>query len=401
MTYLSPRPTPSRDADIGMPTAAPAHPLESAPKHPFEGVSRGHGPAPRTGRMAWPLAHDDPITHLPILILYPHSRCNCRCLMCDIWRSTTRDELAPEDVARWLLDARSLGIKRVLLSGGEALMHSRFSALCAVLRDQGIGITLLSTGLLLKRHAADVVRSCDEVVVSLDGPAAIHNTIRAVPRAFERLRDGVAALRAASTASGNPVCVSGRCAVHRENFRHLRHTVATAHAIGLERISFLAADVTSTAFNRPDGWDETRTGQIALDAEQLPDLAAEIDALEGEYAGDFESGYIAESPQKLRHRLHQYYAALLGQATFQPNTCNAPWVSSVIEADGTVRPCFFQPSLGNIASASPNDITQHGSALAAVLNSPHAIAWRRGLDTNRNDICKRCVCTLTLRGGPP
>jgi hypothetical protein len=23
----------------------------------------------------------DPITELPILILYPHSRCNCRCVM--------------------------------------------------------------------------------------------------------------------------------------------------------------------------------------------------------------------------------------------------------------------------------------------------------------------------------
>ena len=26
------------------------------------------------------------ITSLPILILMPHSACNCRCVMCDIWK---------------------------------------------------------------------------------------------------------------------------------------------------------------------------------------------------------------------------------------------------------------------------------------------------------------------------
>src|SRR5205823_1489535 len=116
---------------------------------------------------------------------------------------------------------------------------------------------------------------------------------------------------------------------------------------------------------------------------------AEIDALEREHAADCASGFIAESPAKLRRRLTQYYAALLGQADFAPNDCNAPWVSSVIESDGTVRPCFFQPPLGNVHAAG---------SLDAVLNSPEAIAWREGLDTRRDAICRRCVCTLALRG---
>jgi radical SAM protein with 4Fe4S-binding SPASM domain len=59
----------------------------------------------------------------------------------------------------------------------------------------------------------------------------------------------------------------------------------------------------------------------------------------------------------------------------------------VIESDGTVRPCFFQPPLGNIHEAG---------GLAAILNSPESVAWRRGLDTHRDAICRRCVCTLSL-----
>jgi Fe-coproporphyrin III synthase len=331
-----------------------------------------------------PLPRADPITRLPILILFPHSRCNCRCLMCDIWRTTTKTEIAPDDVARWIEEWRGLGVRRVVLSGGEALLHSRLWELCDHLRSVDIGITILSTGLLLRRHAAELVRRCDDVVVSLDGPQPIHDQIRNVPRAYERLAEGVAAVKFADS----KVLVTGRCTIQRSNFLSLRATVDAAHALGLDRISFLAADVSSEAFNRPGGWDDDRVAQVALEPDDLPLLAAEIDALEREYAADFASGYIAESPLKLRRRLSQYYAALQGQGEFFPNNCNAPWVSSVIESDGTVRPCFFQPPLGNIYAAG---------SLDAILNSPEAIAWRRGLDMQRDAICRKCVCTLSLR----
>ena len=329
----------------------------------------------------------DPITQLPILILFPHSRCNCRCVMCDIWRSTTRTELSATDVARWIDEWRELGVRRVVLSGGEALLHSHLWELCDHLRAADIGVTVLTTGLLLRRHAAELVKRCDDVVVSLDGPQATHDRIRNVPRAFERLAEGVAAVKEADAR----VVVSGRCTIQRSNYAELRATVAAAHSLGLDRISFLAADVSSDAFNRPDGWDGERVAQVALDAQDIPRLAAELDAMERDCAADFASGYIAESPAKLRRRLAQYYSALLGDAEFAPNDCNAPWVSSVIESDGTVRPCFFQPPLGNIFS---------GQSLGAILNSEEAVAWRQGLDVRRDAICRKCVCTLSLKSQP-
>lgn len=349
MTRLQPQPVPD----------APGTPLPLLPRH-------------------------DPIEQLPILILYPHSRCNCRCLMCDIWRASTSDELATEDIARWLAEWRAAGVQRVVLSGGEALLHSQIWQVCDLLRAADIGITLLSTGILLRRHATALVGRCDDVVVSLDGPQPIHDQIRAIPSAYAKLAQGVAAVKAASSA----VTVTGRCTVQRANIHALRATVAAAHDLGLDRISFLAADVSSEAFNRPDGWSSERTAQVAPEADELPVLRAELDALEREHAADFASGFIAEPPIKLRQRLLQYYAALHGQGDFFPNTCNAPWVSSVIEADGTVRPCFFQPPLGNIHQTQ---------SLLALLNAPEAVKWRRSLDTQRDPICRRCVCTLSLR----
>ena len=45
------------------------------------------------------------ITQLPILILYPHSRCNCRCVMCDIWKTSESREISAADLERHAADA--------------------------------------------------------------------------------------------------------------------------------------------------------------------------------------------------------------------------------------------------------------------------------------------------------
>ena len=137
-----------------------------------------------------------------------------------------------------------------MLSGGEALMHQNLWLLCELLRELNpdLKITLLSTGLLLKAFAADVVKWCDEVIVSLDGSRDVHDAIRRVPRGFER--HGRRHRRAARAAS-RTIRSAARCVLQRNNFRDLPNIVDAAHEIGLNRISFMSVDVSSTAFNRP------------------------------------------------------------------------------------------------------------------------------------------------------
>jgi Fe-coproporphyrin III synthase len=319
---------------------------------------------------------------LPVLILMPHSRCNCRCVMCDIWKANrNKREISRNQLARHVDGLKKLHVQWVVLSGGEALMHSDLWALCDLLKRLPARITLLSTGLLLEANAVGVVRWCDDVIVSLDGGREAHDAIRRVPEAYDRLAAGVAALR--GEAGGYRV--TGRCVIQRQNFRELPRVIDAAHALGLDQISFLAVDVSSEAFNRPARWDGDRVDETRL----APIEAAEFERLVEEtiqrYAADFASGFVAESPAKLR-RLPRYFAALNGGGDFPATVCNAPWVSSVVEADGTVRPCFFHRSLGNA----------HEQPLDEILNSPAAIAFRRGLDVTRDPICRKCVCTLHL-----
>ena len=317
---------------------------------------------------------------LPVLVLNPHSRCNCRCKMCDIWKTTNAQEISVQDLERQLESLERLRVRWVVLSGGEPLMHSNLWRLIESLRDRQIRITLLSSGLLLGRHAASVAKCVDDVIISLDGPAKVLDSIRGVPGAFDITAAGIA-----SILEHDPgFRISARCTVQRSNFRQLRDTVDAARRLRLNSISFLAADVDSPAFARPNGWPAEKKAAIGLDSAEVAALESEIEALISRAdCGHF----VCESPAKLR-RIVRHFRAVLGETPPVAPVCNAPWKSAVVEADGTVRPCFFHPSIGHLNSGKP---------LHQILNGPEAVAFRDSLDVATNTICKKCVCSLHWR----
>ncbi len=323
------------------------------------------------------------IYSLPVVVLMPHSACNCRCVMCDIWMANrNKRELSRDDLAPHLPSLRRFGAKHVVLSGGEALMHSNLWTLCDLLREAGVArITLLSTGLLLERRAAEVVRWCDEVTVSLDGSRSVHDRIRNIPNAYDRLAAGVRALKGLAP----DFRVTARSVVQQQNYADLPNIIEAAKTLGLDQISFLAVDVSSSAFNRPHGWPPERVAAVALTSADVTRFTQVVEETIARYPDEFASSFVAESPARLR-RLPRYFAALNREGEFPGNTCNAPWVSTVIEADGTVRPCFFHRSLGNIRDRPLDEI----------LNSREAIEFRRQLDIRRDPICRKCVCTLYI-----
>jgi MoaA/NifB/PqqE/SkfB family radical SAM enzyme len=154
----------------------------------------------------------------------------------------------------------------------------------------------------------------------------------------------------------------------------------------LNGISFLAADLTSSAFNRPLIWPTSRQAEIGLSLSELGVLEDQIETLIRDSEEEFGAGFVAESPEKLR-RIARHFRVHLGLESGESPVCNAPWTSAVIEADGEVRPCFFHPSIGNLRSAS----------LEAILNGAKGLNFRRSLDITANAICRNCVCSLNYR----
>ena len=177
--------------------------------------------------------------------------------------------------------------------------------------------------------------------------------------------------------------MSARCTVQKENHRALRATAAAAREIDLNSISYLAADLTSLAFNRSEGWSHGRQERVALHAAEVEDLSTEIEDLIREHKTESDSGFVLESPAKLR-RIVQHFRAHLAQAEHVAPRCNAPWVSAVLEASGDVRPCFFHPAIGNVNKGT----------LSEILNGPAALLFRSTLDVATNPVCRSCVCSL-------
>ena len=325
------------------------------------------------------------VTHrldsLPILALSVHSACNCRCVMCDIWKANgDKREISADDLERHVDAIRALHVQRVMLTGGEPLLHRNLWALCTKLQALGIRITLVTTGLLIGRHAADIAASVDTVVISLDGDREAHDGIRRVKGGFDRIAGGVTALR-----GEHPVPrLIARSVVQRGNCASLHQTVAAAHRLGFDGISFLAADLSSSAFNRLEPWSAERIDEVVVGIDNLAALEASIEQAVAESPHLFHEGFVVGGRASL-DRILQYYRAVGGRAEFPTVRCNAPWVSAVLEPDGQLRPCFFHPAYGSAAAG-----------LEDVLNSPKAISFRQSLGVERDETCRRCVCSLSL-----
>jgi MoaA/NifB/PqqE/SkfB family radical SAM enzyme len=325
------------------------------------------------------------IKALPVVILMPHSACNCRCVMCDIWKGNHNlKQLTEDDIAGLMSSLKKFRTQQVLMSGGEALLNKNFFRFCEILRKENIKVSLLSTGLTLKKNAEQIVEWVNDIIVSIDGDEDTHDVIRNIPGAFNKLKEGIAAIKFLKPSFK----ITGRTVIHQLNFRRWPEIIEAAKEIGLQQISFLPADVSSHAFNRELIWDKNRQQEILLSRNDLPELKNVIDNLLITNENDFNNKFIAESREKIM-KIYTYYAAFYGLNNFPYKRCNAPWVSTVIESDGNVRPCFFHEGYGNIRTKSLDEI----------INSEKAINFRKNLDMDKNETCMKCVCYLNLAPG--
>lgn len=320
---------------------------------------------------------------LPVVIFHATSRCNSRCVSCDWWRSDGAGDLTLAEIDLLAAGLPGLGVRVVVFSGGEPLLRPDVFDAAVRFSTRGLALHLLTSGVLLDRCAGEVARHFGRVVISLDAPTeAAYQVVRGVP-ALARVERGVALLRAAAPATP----VTARATLSRLNFRLLPALVGHARAMALDGISFLAADVASLAFGRLGPIEQV---PLVLSADEVAEFRTIVEATIAAFPSEFASGFIAESPDRLR-RLPDYFAAVRGEGPYPAVACNAPWMSVVVEADGAVRPCFFHERIGNVRD----------QPLSAIVTTDLA-AFRARLDVARDPMCRRCVCSIRtgLRSSP-
>jgi Fe-coproporphyrin III synthase len=320
------------------------------------------------------------LQRLPLVTLYLTERCNSRCVTCDYWRHG-RVDMSLEAVEQLVPSLERLRTRVVLLSGGEPLLNPEWPSIAQKLRAAGMQVWLVTSGLALAKHARRVAELFERTTVSVDGTdSATYAAIRGLD-AFDKVCEGIRA----AVSHGRPPSI--RVTLQRANYQQLSDFVRLAQQLGVREISFLAVDIANPhAFGRTDDY---RT-DLALGPEDLRTFERCLESVEQNYAEEFRSGFIAESPAKLR-RILQYFAAIQGQASYPPVRCNAPEFSAVIGANHHVQPCFFieGPASARLIHARGREVE-----LPAVLNSEAMMRLRADIRGGKRGECKTCVCSM-------
>ena len=170
--------------------------------------------------------------------------CNSRCSMCNIWQMREREEMGLEEFARVLEDPLYRGIERLTLAGGEPSLRRDLVALTELFLHKMprlMSLTLVTNGLAVERILADTRSILDlcagrgihlNVSVSLDGVGHVHDEMRDVPGAFDKVERCLMGLK--ELQSQRPFWLGAACVVTRKNLYHLRELQSWCAQRGIE-----------------------------------------------------------------------------------------------------------------------------------------------------------------------
>lgn len=123
-----------------------------------------------------PALQQAPEPSLRYLELQITDACNLRCKHCYIG-TPGQNELTVDQVKKVLREFEEMQGLRVLISGGEPLVHSKFHEINEMLPDFFIRKILFTNGVLLNKDTLKTLH-VDEIQVSLDGLEHAHDKIR-------------------------------------------------------------------------------------------------------------------------------------------------------------------------------------------------------------------------------
>ena len=115
-------------------------------------------------------------------------KCNLKCEYCEASANENYiEELTWDNLINLFDDFQNFGVKRVLLSGGEPLMHSHFFQVLSEFRIRKIIPGLLSNGLLVKQYFNDLSKyKFFFYQTSIDGLPEYHDKMRGLSGTFDK-----------------------------------------------------------------------------------------------------------------------------------------------------------------------------------------------------------------------
>ena len=123
--------------------------------------------------------------------------CNLKCIMCDRWKWVKEEKSLIGNFTTGRLFAlfeelSALGVKDILLSGGEPMLRKDFASLLKKISSLKMSVNLFTNGTLMNREKAEALASSGSTVFfSIDGLKEIHDKIRGVKNTFDKAVRGI------------------------------------------------------------------------------------------------------------------------------------------------------------------------------------------------------------------
>ncbi|MCK4302914.1 MAG: radical SAM protein [Candidatus Eisenbacteria sp.] len=208
-------------------------------------------------------------------------RCNARCLMCDFWKTKTREE-DEIPIPRWIEVIEELhnwiGTFFLSLTGGEIFLKKGAYDLLRRVVELDLSPTILSNGLSLsaEKHLNGLLESgVQSINFSIDGvDPEIHDKFRGVPGIHSAATRAVREIKRRKP----EMIVTLVCIIMRETIGQLVDYVKWAEDMGVDRVLFQPIMPTFGKSKSGHYWYRT-DDRFVKDQDQVRQVMAELIAL--------------------------------------------------------------------------------------------------------------------------
>ena len=161
-------------------------------------------------------------------------RCDLACPHCLASKKKDSSELTTEQWKTLISQFSEIGVKKVLLTGGEPLLRTDLLEIVQALGNLGIHTDLNSN---LQRMDLDLMRNLkrsglSEISVSLEGPEEIHDRMHGSPGSYRQL------IQAIDWAARVEIPVDASCCLNLDNYLYIKEHIKTAEVLSIRSLTF-------------------------------------------------------------------------------------------------------------------------------------------------------------------
>ena len=279
-------------------------------------------------------------------------RCNSKCIMCPDWTRhvDAKNELSIHEISEVYRNPLFGSLKRFGLSGGEPTLREDLVEIaqvvlecCPSISEMVLTTNGLEPGLVIEKMGRILELrerrrlSKFSVVVSLDGYGDVHEKVRRVPRAFERVSETLKRLKELQLKK--PFELYSTCVVQPSNIDSLVQLAKFGRELGLP-ISYIPVRII----------DSRMGGVSQRDLSALPD--EQLRKLQSVFQNELQH-YLRPSGILL---WREYFKIVSGGKRRLP--CYLLYYFAEVDSDGTLRICVQRNSLdyGNVRDEPPDRI---------------------------------------------